>query len=70
MFGDEDGEVAVLVVDAGAQGDEPEEEDSCAEAPHRHLPVAQLVQETTVVLQDLLVWHDVMGCGMLWWVVA
>jgi len=53
LFSNENGEVAVLLVDARAECDETHEEDADGKAPHDQLPVAKVIDKATCILQQL-----------------
>ena len=53
LLGNEQREVAVLLVDLGAERDEAQQVDAEEHAPQHQLPVAEVIEETVVVLQQL-----------------
>jgi len=53
LFSNENGEVAILLVDARAERDETHEEDADGKAPQDQLPVAKVIHKATCILQQL-----------------
>jgi len=53
LFSDENWEVAIFLVDLGAESDKTQQIDAETHAPHNQLPVAEIIQKRTVVLQQL-----------------
>ena len=51
LFGDENWEVAVFLVDFSAKSDEAQKIDTETHAPHHQLPVTKIIEKRTVVLQ-------------------
>jgi len=50
LFCDENGKVPILLIDLSPEGEVSHEEDTKKETPHCQLPVAEVIEKTTVVL--------------------